>query len=166
MSQFCGPREKGGCIADMSLQVRCHHTQSSRGSATHPKQTIDSQNLARGAHRKQTSHDDTRHLRASDDLRPGRDAFIIILISVPSEKYPCHLQMSPKYLPLPCFQPRACFHITQKGKLSGMILLPVKPQRLNAAAKKTKSGEACKAKSTLVWNSQLRGEEDEPCPPL
>ncbi|KAL6691092.1 hypothetical protein J3F84DRAFT_171132 [Trichoderma pleuroticola] len=82
--------------------------------------TINSQNLARGAHRKQTSHDDRRHLRASDDLRPGRDAFFIILISVPLCKDPCHLQMSPKYLPLPCFQPRAGFHITQKGKLSGI----------------------------------------------
>ncbi|KAL7791190.1 hypothetical protein V8C43DRAFT_67062 [Trichoderma afarasin] len=116
------PRERGV----MSLQVRCHHTQSSRGSATHPKQTINSQILARGAHRRQTSHDDTRLLRASGDLRPGRDAFFIILISVPLCKYPCHLQMSPKYLPLPCFQPRACFHITQKGKLSGIVTFACK----------------------------------------
>lgn len=51
--------------------------------------SINSQNLARGAHRRQTSHDDTRHLRASGDPRPGRDAFFIILISVPLCKYPC-----------------------------------------------------------------------------
>ncbi|KAL6793589.1 hypothetical protein GGI42DRAFT_145447 [Trichoderma sp. SZMC 28013] len=104
----------------MSLQARCYHTESNRGSATHPKQTTNSQNLARGAHRKPMSHDDRRHLRASGDLRPGRDAFFIILISVPLCRYPCHLQLSPKYLPLPCFQPRVRFHITQKGKLSGI----------------------------------------------
>ncbi|KAL6824246.1 hypothetical protein J3E69DRAFT_286677 [Trichoderma sp. SZMC 28015] len=123
----------------MSLQARCHHTQSSRGSATHPKQTINSQDLARGAHRRQTSHDDTR--QSESVRRPEARARCFLHHS--------HLS-SPLQIPLStckCRQsiclflassPAPVFTLPKRGNYRALILLPVKPQRLNTAAKKTK----------------------------